>query len=228
MLFKNKNLLAVAAIYLPLATASVHAGGMGPVCPEKLVLVEGGVTYMHPFYKSSVRGANSYTINDPNGRSYDPSQIYPNDFFGGYFGLSFLFNNYLVNSRYELYQSKSKTFARGRLDTTLAPAKLAFTLDKLWDVHSNLKLGVGAGTVVSTHNKAEIFDRLLTPNQTQIGISFPGRVRLDPLIEGVAMYQVSDNFRIRGNISYQIPAHSFYTNGHLGVNLGVNYAIPLC
>lgn len=228
MSFNNKKLLVAAAVSASLASACVHAGGMGPSCPEKMFLVEAGVAYAHPFYKDSVRGANSYTVNDPNGRSYDPSKVYPNDFFGGYFGLSFLFNNYLVNSRYELYEKKSKTFSDGRLYTTLAPAKLAFTLDKLWDANANFKYGIGAGTVISTHNKAELYDRLLTANQTQIGVSFPGRVRLDPLIEGVAMYQISDSFRIRGNVSYQIPAHSFYTNGHLGINLGINYAIPVC
>ena len=41
------------------------------------------------------------------------------------------------------------------------------------------------------------------------------------------MYKLSDNFRMRANVSYQIPEHSYYTNGHLGVNLGINYAIPM-
>ncbi|MDI9817794.1 MULTISPECIES: hypothetical protein [unclassified Legionella] len=231
MLSKKNIFLAIAACSIPFASITANAGAMGPtyVAPDKYLLIEGGLSYMHVFYKDSVRGANSFSTIDPIGRTYNPSRIYPNNFFGGYMGVSFLYDTYLWNTRYELFGSKGKTFrnADQRVDATLAPTKLAFTLDKLFYANGDLRLGVGAGAVLSTHNKAELFTWNPVPPRTQIGVSFPGRVRLDPLVEALAMYRLTDNLNLRGNVSYQIPAHSFYTNGHLGVNLGINYAVPL-
>ncbi|WP_131782794.1 hypothetical protein [Legionella gresilensis] len=229
MLLKNKRFISAIAFGIPFSIFSVHAGTMGPIqaIENKFLLIEGGASYLHAFYKDSARGANSFTRNDFGGRRYNPSRVYPNDFFGGYMGVSFLLDTYMMNVRYELFESKTKNFNHGSLLTTLAPTKLAFTLDKMWGTYTNLSVGVGAGVIASTHNKAEIYDYQLAPYQNEIGISFPGRVRLDPLVEAVAMYKLFDNFNLKANVSYQIPVHSFYTNGHLDVNLGINYAIPL-
>lgn len=226
---QKKLLLNAVAISLPLFSMGVHAGEMGPA-HSKFLLVEGGVSYMHAYYKNSIKGADSYTTIDPNGRSYNPSKLYPNNFFGGYMGVSFLTYDYLLNMRYELFQNKDKKYTNNQGDQLVArqaPAKLAFTLDKVWHANNMFMYGLGAGVVASTHNKAEIFNYQPVPPRTQIGYSYPGRVRLDPLVEAMAMYRISDRVNLKGNVSYQIPAHSYYTSGHLGVNLGVNYAIPV-
>jgi hypothetical protein len=47
------------------------------------------------------------------------------------------------------------------------------------------------------------------------------------LVEAVVMYKLSENFNVRANVAYQIPEQTFYTHGHVNVNLGINYALPL-
>ena len=144
-------------------------------------------------------------------------------------GLSFYFDSWLLNTRYDMYPTKDKTSQNNLVESKIAPAKLSFTLDKTWQ-HARFIYGLGAGMVVSTHNSAEIFvydPSALSDNGGQIGSSFPGRTRLDPLVEVVTMYKLSDNFNLRGNVAYQIPLNSFYTNGHINVNVGINYAIPV-
>ncbi|MDI1352221.1 MAG: hypothetical protein PSV35_05530 [bacterium] len=224
---KQKNLLLVSALSSILASFSLNAGSMGDATvgdTGKFLLIEGGASYMNAFYKNNVVAAESVTSASPFGFSYNPSRIFGNNFVGGYMGASLMFNSLLLNARYELFATKSKTSFNGNVITHMAPARLAFTLDKTWSANESFIYGLGAGVVSSTHNKAEIYNYLST---SQIGRSFPGRNRLDPVVEAVVMYKLCDNFNIRGNVAYQIPAQSFYTDGNIGVNLGINYAIPL-
>ena len=232
MLTMKKNIVAIAisAAFCPLA---IQAGAMGDAVmgeTGKFLLIEAGADYYNAIYKTSVRGAESYTTTTPNGYTYNPSVVMPNNFFGGYIGLSLFTNSWLLNSRYDMYASKTKHSLNNTFKTDIAPAKLSFTLDKTWGSIQKFIYGVGAGVVVSTHNEAQLFDytpATTGPNAGQIGSTYPGRTRLDPLVEAVAMYKLSQNFNMRANVAYQIPEQSFYTNGHVNVNLGINYALPL-
>jgi hypothetical protein len=223
---KQKNIILVGALSSILASFSLNAGSMGDanVGATKYLLIEGGFSYMHTFYKTNVVAAESRTIANPAGFSYNPSSIFGNNFVGGYMGVSLLANTFLLNARYEMFALNSRTSDSDTVITRLAPARLAFTLDKTWSANESFIYGLGAGVVSSTHNKAEIFDYLST---TQVGRSFPGRNRLDPVVEAVAMYKICDNFNLRGNLAYQIPEQAFFNNGNLGVNVGINYAIPM-
>lgn len=231
-MFARKKILTIAmsAILCPL---TIQAGAMGDAVmgeSGKFLLIEAGANYMNALYKTNVTGAQSYTTTTPNGISYNPSVILPNNFFGGYIGLSLFTNSLLFNTRYDMYASKSKHSLNNTFESDVAPAKLSFTLDKTWGSIQKFIYGVGAGVVVSTHNEAQLFDYtppITGPNADQIGFAFPGRTRIDPLVEAVVMYKLSQNFNIRANVAYQIPEQSFYTNGHVNVNLGINYALPL-
>ena len=226
-----KKIVMTSALFTLLCPLSIQAGAMGDAVmgeSGKFLLIEAGVDYMHAFYKTSVKGAQSYTITNPNGQSYNPSAIMPNNFFGGYYGLSLYMKSLLLNTRYDMYAKKTRHSFNGLISTDMAPAKLSFTLDKTWGSIEKLIYGVGAGVVISTHNEAQLFNRDTTTQVNgQIGFAFPGRARLDPLVEAVAMYKLSENFNLRGNVAYQIPEQSYFTNGHLNVNLGINYALPL-
>jgi len=235
MLTMKKSLVAIA-LSATLCPFAIQAGAMGDAVmgeSGKFLLLEAGADYMNAIYKNDVRGAQSYTTLTPNGVSYNPSALLPNNFFGGYIGLSLFTNSLLFNTRYDMYASKTKHSFNNTFKSDMAPAKLSFTLDKTWGSIQKFIYGVGAGVVLSTHNEAQVFD--YTPptlatagsNAYQIGFAFPGRTRIDPLVEAVAMYKLSQNFNLRANVAYQIPEQSFYTNGHVNVNLGINYALPL-
>jgi hypothetical protein len=232
MLTMKKNIVAIAlsSALCPFAT---QAGAMGDAVmgeSGKFLLIEAGADYMNAIYKNNVIGTQSYTTLTPNGTSYNPSVIYPNNFFGGYMGLSLFTNSLLFNARYDMYASKTKRSYNNLFRTDIAPAKLSFTLDKTWGSIQRFIYGVGAGVVISTHNEAQLFDYApptTGPNAGQIGFAFPGRTRLDPLVEAVVMYKLSENFNVRANVAYQIPEQTFYTHGHVNVNLGINYALPL-
>ena len=228
-MLKLKQTAISSALFAFLCPLYVGAGTMGnAVMGEsgKFLLIEAGADYMHALYKTNVKGAQSYTVTNPNGLSYNPSAILPNDFFGGYIGLSLYMNSLLFNTRYDMYAKKTRRSFNDLIITDIAPAKLSFTLDKTWGSIEKFIYGVGAGVVISTHNEAQIFN-YVTPVNGQIGFSYPGRTRLDPLVEAVGMYKLSDRFNFRANVAYQIPEQSFYTNGHINVNLGINYALPL-
>lgn len=230
---KIKNALVASAVAALICPFAVNAGTMGDVNVMgengKFLLIEGGFDYMNALYLNNVTGAQSVTLTNPNGVSYNPSNVLPNNFVGGYMGLSFFLNSWLLNTRYDMYAKNSKQSDNGLVFSDIAPAKLSFTLDKTWSA-AKFIYGLGAGVVLSTQNEAQIFTydpATLAVNGGQIGFAFPGRGRLDPLVEAVGMYRLSNNFNLRGNVAYQIPEHSFYTNGHINVNVGVNYAIPL-
>ncbi len=230
-MLKMKKIMMTSALVTLLCPLSIQAGTMGDAVmgeSGKFLLLEAGADYMNAIYKTNVRGAQSYRTAFPNGQSYNPSNVFPNNFFGGYLGLSLYTNSLLFNTRYDMYEKKGRSSDQGLLLTDIAPAKLSFTLDKTWGSIENLIYGVGAGVVVSTHNEAQLFNYDTTTQvNNQIGFAFPGRTRLDPLVEAVAMYKLSQKFNLRANVAYQIPEHSFFTNGHVNVNLGINYALPL-
>jgi hypothetical protein len=230
-MLKMKKIVMTSALFALLSPPNIQAGQMGDAVmgeSGKFLLLEAGADYMNAIYKTNVTGADSYTNLTPNGQSYDPSNVFPNNFFGGYMGLSLYTNSLLFNTRYDMYQKKTRRTNQGLLITEMAPAKLSFTLDKTWGSIEKLIYGVGAGVMLQTHNQAEMFNYDTTTQiNNQIGYSFPGRARLDPLVEAVAMYKLSQKFNLRANVAYQIPENSFYTNGHINVNLGINYALPL-
>ena len=228
MLTIKKNIVAIAVSAL-LCPLTIQAGAMGDAVmgeSGKFLLIEAGADYMNAIYKSDLKGAQSYTTSTPNGVSYNPSVILPNNFFGGYIGLSLFTNSLLFNTRYDMYASKTKYSLNNMFKSDMAPAKLSFTLDKTWGSIQKFIYGVGAGVVMATHNEAQLFN-YKGNSFGQVGFSYPGRARLDPLVEVVAMYKLSQNFNVRANVAYQIPEQSFYTNGHVNVNLGINYALPL-
>ena len=234
-----KKLAVASALSALVCPLSAMAGTMGDAVMGEsgnFLLVEAGADYMNALYKTNVTGAQSYTTDYPTGQSYNPSAIQPNNFFGGYLGLSLYHNSLLFNSRYDMYALQSKTSYNGTFVSKIAPAKLSFTLDKTWGSIDKFIYGVGAGVVISTQNEAQLFNYGVTPVSTadrsttvpgQIGFAYPGRGRLDPLVEVVGMYKISQNFNLRANVAYQIPEQSFFTDGHVNVNLGINYALPL-
>ena len=230
-MLKVKNVIVASAISALICPFGLNAGTMGDVNlgeSGKFLLIEGGASYMNAIYLTNVKGAQSYTVDTPNGFSYNPSTVLPNNFAGGYIGLSLFMNSLLLNTRYDMYAMKGNNSLNGRLYSRMSPAKLSFTLDKTWGYAQSLIYGLGAGVVLSTNNEAQLFNyNAATQYNGQIGFAYPGRARLDPLVEAVAMYKLSHNFNIRGNVAYQIPEHSFYTQGHINVNLGINYAFPL-
>lgn len=226
-----KKIIVTSTLFISFCSLSVQAGTMGDAVmgeSGKFLLLEAGADYMNAIYKTDVKGAQSYTTTYPNGQSYNPSKILPNNFFGGYLGLSLYTNSLLFNTRYDMYAKKSRRSLNGLVYTDIAPAKLSFTLDKTWGSIEKLIYGLGAGVVLSTQNEAQLFNyNTATQVAGQIGFAFPGRARLDPLVEAVAMYKLSPSFNLRANVAYQIPEQSYFTNGHINVNLGVNYALPL-
>ena len=230
-MLKIKNALIASAVSALICPLGLHAGAMGGVSvaeSEKFLLIEGGASYMNAIYLTNVKGAQSYTTVTPNGISYNPSVVLPNNFAGGYIGLSLYTKTLLVNTRYDMYALKGKNSTDNLLYAKQAPSKLSFTLDKTWGSTQTLIYGLGAGVVLSTNNEAQVFNRNpATQYGGQIGFAYPGRARLDPLVEAVAMYNLTHNFNLRANVAYQIPEHSFYTNGHINVNLGINYALPI-
>ena len=113
-----------------------------------------------------------------------------------------------------------------------APAKLSFSVDRVWGSVNALSYGAGAGVVLQSLNEGQSFNTNLhtLPNGQYInpvqGKSIQGRNRIDPLVEAFAMYNIGNNFNVRWNVAYQIPVNSFFTNGSINTNLGINYALP--
>lgn len=217
--------LKYSALALAIASSSSFAGGMGEVMPEKLLFIEGGVAYTHAFYKSSIRPVESYTTFTPNGVAMDPKDFYPQDFFGGYIGASIYMSDWLMNTRYDMYGSKSKHNQAASTRISLAPAKLSFTLDKVWgDIHS-MSYGLGGGAVIETSNDGDSYVNIAANNPASESIQ--GRSRIDPLVEGFLMYRFANNFGVKFNAAYQIPVNNKFGQGDLNLNLGINYAFPI-
>ncbi len=220
----NKKL---SALLLALAATASNAGTMGPaVTPERLLLIEGGVSYTHAFYDSFSLFPESRSPFNPSGFGINPRDFYPNDFWGGYIGASlYTPSNWLLNARYDMYSNERKYNAVAETIIELAPVKLSFTVDKVWGNFSDLSFGLGAGAVVESLNDGELFVPVDVHNPPSE--SFQGRTIIDPLVEAFVMYRFVNNFGIKLNAAYQIPFNTKFGNGDVNVNLGCNYAFPI-
>lgn len=233
MIRSNSKGLMLSALAGSLFSLNVSAGTMGDIAaPTTWLLLEAGGSYSHTFYRDHVRTPESFTIATPYGVQVDPSAFYPDDFGGGYIGASILRNDWLFNLRYDMFAKATVTNPDFGTIIKIAPNRLTLSLDKLWGAPGTFTYGLGAGVVVATANQASSY----TPNlhlangqiiETTHGESIQGRTRIDPLIEALAMYPLAENVNIKLNVGYQIPVSSFFSNGNLNVNLGLNYALPL-
>jgi len=220
----NKKL---GALLLAVASTSSFAGTMGGVmAPERFLLIEGGVSYSHSYYQDNAVFAESATDVTPNGFRIDLNNFYPNDFFGGYIGASiYLPQDWLMNMRYDMYGKKSKFNALAETRISIAPTRLSFTLDKVFGDFRAFSYGIGGGVVVENTNDG---DALIAVNEfNPVSESIQGRTRIDPLVEGFAMYRFVNNFGVKFNLGYQIPVNSKFGDGDLNLNLGLNYAFPI-
>lgn len=219
-----------ALIVLGLISSTTFAGTMGDASVEPTrMFIEGGVDYSHNYWKSNVFSPERTYAADY--RSYSPNNYMPNNFWGGYMGLSLYKNSWLGNVRFDMYGSKSQSYARAGAKSSLSPTKLSFTLDKTWKVTQPLMLGLGAGAVISSYNDGYITYKAAVAPDPAVndyrGHTIQGRARMSPLIEAMGMYALSPNFNLRLNVAYQIPVNEHYINGALNTNLGVNYAVDL-
>lgn len=233
MIHKSKPLM-LTALSASIFSLSVSAGTMGGVeTPSTFLLLEAGGSYSHVFYKDSVVTPESFTLASPNGIAINPRDFYPKNFGGGYIEASILRNYWLFNVRYDMFANETKSNTAQGTRVQIAPAKLSFTVDRAWGSFDALSYGAGAGAVVATMNSGQAFitgaetlstGQVIEPTQ---GESINGRTRIDPLVEAFAMYRISPNFNVRLNVAYQIPVHSFLTDGSINTNLGINYAFPI-
>lgn len=219
---KMKQLNAIA---LALASSSAMAGEMGPVSAEKLLFIEGGLAYSHAFHKSRAVFPESRSDAFPNGVAINPSDFYPQDFFGGYIGMSFYMQDWLFNSRYNMYGKKSKANQAASVRTELAPVRLSLTADHVWGDISQFSYGLGGGVTFENTNDGNFHANLASTEEPSE--SLQGRTRIDPLVEAFAMYRFANNFGIKFNAEYQIPVHNKFSNGDLNLNLGINYAFAI-
>jgi hypothetical protein len=215
------------AIILTSSTSLAFSGTMGEiVSPATNLLIEAGGSYTHFFYKSNVASPESRSLDNPNGYNYNPGDYHPNDFGGGYLGLSLYRNSWLMNIRYDMFALKGKRNSLARTYSRIAPEKLSFTLDKTWQATMPFVYGFGGGVTMTTYNQAQIFYSS-AQGDGSVARSFHGRTRLAPLVEVLAMYQVAENVNLKANLAYQIPVTEVYYNGALTANLGINYSVPL-
>lgn len=201
---------------------------------ETYLLFEAGAAYSYAIYQNSVKTAESYTLLTPNGVSMDPSNFYPNNFWGGYIELSLLRRMMMYNIRYDMFSETSKSNSGAGTKVSLAPSKLSFTIDKVWGCLRTFSYGLGAGVVIAAvndgHSERSHFYTLPETGQyvdPYLRKSIQGRTRIDPLIEAFGMYHISDNINLRLNVAYQIPVNNQFTDGSINVNLGINYALPI-
>lgn len=215
------------AVLLAISATTMFTNAMAYArAPEsKLLILEAGATYSHAFYKGSVTTAESITSVTPNGFSINPKDFFPNNFWGGYIGASLYLPGWLLNTRYDMYASKSKTNDEALTHISLAPVHLSFSVDKVWGCITEFSYGIGGGAVIESINKGEADVELTSDNPGSESIQ--GQTRIDPLIEGFLMYQFTNNVGIKFNLAYQIPVNNKIGNGDLNLNLGLNYAIPV-
>lgn len=190
------------------------------------LLIEAGINYFHTFYRSSITPPESRTADFPNGFAISPNSFYPNNFWGGYIGLSYYTHHWLLNSRYNMYSSKSKTNSSADVRIELAPVSLVFTADKVWGDINCTSFGVGAGAVIANLNDGEFIQGPTAEPGTEGSHSLAGEgTRIDPVIEAFVMQRFYDHFNVKLNAAYQIPYYSANSRGDLAVALGINYAI---
>ena len=217
----------IGALLLAIASTTSYAGSMGPaITPERLLLLEGGFSYSYSFFQDSAVFPESVTPVTPNGFAINPNNFFPNSYYGGYIGASiYVPSNWLLNTRYDMYgkESKHNTFAETIM--SFAPARLSFSVDKLWGDINSFSFGAGAGVVLETLNDG---DSLIAINvQNPLSESLQGRSRLDPLVEAFGMYRFANNFGIKVNAGYQIPVYNKFSDGDLNVNVGINYSFAI-
>lgn len=217
----------IGALLLAIASTSSYAGTMGPIAtPERLLLLEGGFSYSHSFYRDQVVFPESRSSLNPNGFLIHPSDFYPSNFYGGYIGASlYLPQNWLLNSRYDMYGSEDKHNIYAETDIDFAPSRLSFSIDKVFGDFNSLSFGAGAGAVIENTNDGNFVVSVHPLNP--VSESLQGRTRIDPMVEAFAMYRFVNNFGIKVNAAYQIPLHNKFGSGDLNVNLGVNYAFAI-
>lgn len=216
----------IGALVLAIASTSSFAGTMGAVmAPERLLLIEGGAAYSHSFYQDNAIFAESRSPAFPTGFRVDAGDFYPNDFVGGYIGASLYSpQDWLLNFRYDMYGKKSKEASIGGVKIDLAPVRLEFTVDKVFGNFRALSYGIGAGAIAETLNEGNAI--IVRPNRVA-SESLQGRTRIDPMVEGFAMYRFVNNFGVKFNLGYQIPVNNKFGDGDLNLNLGLNYAFPI-
>ena len=231
-MIKRSTPLLLTALSASLLSLQVSAGTMGDAAINNQLLFEAGGSYTYSIFKGNTVNADTYTVATPSGVSIHPSNFYPNNFFGGYIELSLLKDILLFNARYDMFALETKKNAVAGTRVRYAPAKLSFSVDRVWGSVNALSYGAGAGVVLQSLNEGQSFNTNLhtLPNGQYInpvqGKSIQGRNRIDPLVEAFAMYNIGNNFNVRWNVAYQIPVNSFFTNGSINTNLGINYALP--
>lgn len=240
MIQKHKlKALMLIGLSASLSTVGAYAGGptvwKGVEVPTSYLLFEAGASYSYALYKNSFTAPESHTIVTPNGVSIDPGDFYPNNFWGGYIGLSLLKCNMLYNIRYDMYAADTENGTNSRIK--IAPVKLSFTADSVFGDINTFSYGLGAGVVISVINKgdaytpAEVAEARVLDNEQVIhpviGESIQGRTRIDPLVEVFGMYHITPNMNMKLNVAYQIPINNAFTNGSINANLGLNYALPV-
>lgn len=215
-----------SALFLALASTTGFAGTMGPVsAPQVLLLLEAGASYSNSFYDSNSVFPESMTLFTPAGFAINGNDFYPNNFWGGYIGSSLYFSqNWLLNTRLDMYGKRTKSNTVAGTSISLAPARLSFTADKVLGDFNALSFGVGAGAVVESLSDGDFF---ITPSSTNpAGESLQGKTILNPLVEAFGMYRFG-NVGVKLNAAYQIPLTNKFGSGDVNVNLGVNYAFSL-
>lgn len=218
-----KNKISILA--LALASIPAFAGTMGAAAPERLFFVEGGFAYSHVFYNSHAIFPESFTTTTPDGFAINPQQFYPADFYGGYFGASFYFPGWLLNTRYSIFGNQSKVNTIAGTSISLQPSKLAFTADAVGGNIQELSYGLGAGAVIESLNNGEA--RIAVHTTNPASESLQGRTQVNPLVEGFVMYRFANNVGAKLNLEYQIPINNTMGNGDLNLSLGLNYAWPV-
>jgi hypothetical protein len=225
---KKMKIKILAAALMAVSSATAMAGTMGPPEPTKQLIFEGGFNYLHTFYKDQVIPPESRTANYPNGFPFKPSNFYPENFYGGYIGLSMYLSGWLLNSRLNMFGNESKRNLFADTLISMAPGRLAFTVDKVFGDINNTSFGLGAGAVVATLNKGAYIEGANAEPGTQGSSTLDGQgSRVDPVIEAFAMKRVSNNVALKFNAEYQINVNSSNTNGGLVLALGANYAVDV-
>lgn len=220
---KNKLSLVLMAI----ASTSAFAGGF-EVQPQhqKMLFVEAGLAYTHSFYVSSHTSVESYTTSNPSGTTINPNDYYPNNFWGGYIGTSlYLPVDILINTKFDMYASKTKSYAPAQTSVSMSLTKLSFTIDKVYGDINTTSYGIGGGAVFQNLNNGSF---RITPSSTNPPSEvITGRSRIDPVVEAFAMYRFANNLSAKLNVAYQIPFQSELTHGAINATLGINYSFPI-
>lgn len=217
-MFKKISLPLLAAVI----SSSAMAGTGSPL--DRMLLVEAGVSFSHTFFKGHVVPPESITGVFPAGFGHDPDNHYPNNYWGGYFGLSYYSNCWLLNTRFDIYDSKDEQEGLSNTHISFAPVRLSFSADRVFGNIHDLSYGLGAGVVIENLNKGTFLAGIEPGNEGSH--SLDGKSRIDPLVEGFVMKKLSERVGVKLNVAYQIPAHSRTSNGDLNVNLGLNYSFP--